>query len=93
MPLIILCLILQFAHADALLDAIYSSIYSPIYTTYAPPTQNAYQNNPSDEYESFDAYGDQTEHYSWDNLYLCQFCDTEIIIDPYGPSEAEYNDY
>ena len=36
------------------------------------------------------------EHYSWDNLYLCQYCDTEIVVDPYGetyPPEEDYGGY
>lgn len=38
--------------------------------------------------EQVEEYGqsevsDDSEHYSWDNLYLCDYCDTEIILNPY----------
>ncbi len=53
---------------------------------------------PEIEYDEpepyFDAYGSETPHDSWDNLYLCQYCETEIIIDPYGNNYTDNeNDY
>jgi len=86
MPLILFLMLFNTAHSDALLDAILG-INSQSYTSYPTTTQNTYVDD-SEEY--FDAYGDSTEHYSWDNLYLCQYCDTEIIIDPYNKG---FNDY
>lgn len=53
-------------------------------------------NRPNNREESYDEeqYGSDSgdaEHYSWDNLYLCNYCDIEIIIDPYATiEESDY---
>jgi hypothetical protein len=76
MPILLILLWSTMALADPLLDSILGYKYVPVheYQTiqYEPQEQDWRDEAPT-----------EGEHYSWDNLYLCQYCDTEIIIDPY----------
>lgn len=87
--IIFLLLIPITAHSDALLDVMYAPFQAfkslpPAYI--APKVQ---EDSNDENYEYFDAYGSDAEHYSWDDIYLCQYCETEIIIDPYASNEVE----
>ena len=47
----------------------------------------------NDEIQQDDFYSDQLPPSdSWDNLYLCKYCDTEIIYDVTEVSEEEEED-
>lgn len=87
MPVIILILILNLAHADPLLDAILGYRYVPVGDVIKIDSEVTDVYRDQGEDHSLD----NGEHYSWDNLYLCQFCDTEIIIEDYSDLREVYH--
>lgn len=63
---------------SALNDPLLQIIYS------IPEPKEVRNNEPqnNDDYSSDESYANG-EYYSWDNLYLCTYCETEIIVNPY----------
>lgn len=47
---------------------------------YEEPSEISYEPESSGEDHDLD----NGEVYHWDDLYLCTYCDTEVIVDPYG---------
>lgn len=81
--IVIMMIYLLPAKADILLD-IMNGTYPEVSNT---------SNNCEESYneEQYGNSGGDAEHYSWDNLYLCNYCDIEIIIDPYATiEESDY---
>jgi hypothetical protein len=87
MPVIIFLILLNIAQADPLLDAILGYRYVPVDEVEKIDSEviDVYQDQGEDHSL------DNGEHYSWDNIYLCQFCDTEIIIEDYSDLREVYN--
>jgi hypothetical protein len=87
MPMIILLIMLNVANADPLLDAILGYKYVPVNEVgkFDSEVEDVYQDQGEDHSL------DNGEHYSWDNIYLCQFCDTEIIIEDYSDLSEVYH--
>lgn len=61
----------------------------PLYGEYTDPLlQFLYDNqvevSESEPVEDSAFYDIEAAHDSWDNLYLCQYCDLEVIVDPYA---------
>lgn len=75
------------SYADPLLDAILGYKYVPVeQVVYEESYEEPYY---PDEFGNNET-GEGPFHYSWDNIYLCEYCDTEIIIDPYSQNDLDY---
>ena len=74
-----------YCKADMLSD-LFNSIYTPVYNYDKIPSEVVNESNELGEDHGLD----NGEHYSWDNIYLCQYCDIEVISDPYGDSQSDY---
>jgi hypothetical protein len=82
--LILLLLLSPMAQADILYDIMFGS---SVWNSPSADLENSRDNQ--DSTDDFDEYGDEAEHYSWDNLYLCHWCGVEVIVDPYADAPEE----
>jgi hypothetical protein len=69
------------AKADVLLDIINGN-----YAKY----EVVVDSEANDSYENQHGNSDsEPQHYSWDNLYLCNYCGIEVIVDPYAEQSKD----
>lgn len=89
MPLLLLILLSSLAYADPLLDSILGYRYVPReeFETYQTEIQETYT---PDEYGNSET-GEGPFFYSWDDIYLCQYCETEIIYEDVGDTLDTYS--
>jgi hypothetical protein len=74
-----LTLLIWSIFSDPLLKIIYST---PDHAQEKPENEDYGPDLGHEDFRSDSSY-ENGEHYSWDDLYLCDFCETEVILNPY----------
>jgi hypothetical protein len=75
--------------ADVLLDIMMGRYNPPAPVEYQRDSYEEEEYEHGHDYPSDDSA--EPEVYHWDNIYLCKWCDVEIIVDPYsGQTDVYY---